>query len=99
MVPPAVPLEVIVRSNEKLLKALITLLSLKDEHMLDELKTIFTYASRGGSEIGQADPAVWKEISRELTLIEALISDDGEESEHAEGAESAGVNLRVDEVH
>ncbi len=67
-----VPLEVIVRSNEKLLKALIALLSLKDEHMLDELRTIFKLAARGGSEIGDADPAVWREIGRELDLIDAL---------------------------
>lgn len=84
MSAPAVPLEVLVRSNEKLLKALITLLSLKDDHILDELKTIFTVASRGGSEIGEADPAVWTEIDRELALIETLITGDSVEQEAAD---------------
>jgi hypothetical protein len=75
---PNVPLEVIVQSNAKLLKALVALLSLKDEHLLDELRNIFTIAARGGSEIGDADPAVWREINRRLEVIDALIDQDGE---------------------
>lgn len=68
-----VPIDVIVQSNAKLLKALIALLSIKDEHLLDELKTIFTIAARGGSEIGDADPEVWREINRRLEVIDSLI--------------------------
>jgi hypothetical protein len=83
---PTVPLEVLVQSNTKLLKATIALLSLKDEHMLDELRTIFAIAARGGSEIGDADPAVWEEINRRLTVIDALISDGSAPSDGADGA-------------
>lgn len=74
------PLEIVVQSNAKLLKALIALLSLKDEHLFEELKSIFTIAACGGSEIGDADPAVWKEINRRLTVIEALIQGDAEQA-------------------
>ena len=77
-----VPLDVIVQSNAKLLKALIALLSLKDEHLLEELKTIFTIAARGGSEIGDADPAVWAEINRRLEVIDALIHTHAPEKPH-----------------
>lgn len=71
------PIDVAVHANAKLLKALIALLSLKDEHMLEELKSIFTIAARGGSEIGDADPEVWREINRRLAVIDALIHTDG----------------------
>jgi hypothetical protein len=64
------------KSNEKLLKALIVLLALKDEGLLDELRTIFTVAAMNGSEIGKADPQVWTEISRRLQVIEALVVDE-----------------------
>jgi hypothetical protein len=73
-----VPLEIVVESNAKLLKALIALLSLKDEHLFEELKSIFTIAARGRSEIGDADPAVWAEINRRLAVIETLIQGDAE---------------------
>ncbi len=84
MAPTAQPsLETLVRSNEKLLKAMLALLSLKDEHFLGELKAVFAMASQQGSEIGQADPKVWAEIRRELAIIDAIV--DGEAEEGAEG--------------
>jgi hypothetical protein len=76
--PRAVSIETVVASNEKLLKALIALLSIRDEALLDELKTIFTVAAAHGSEIGQADPKVWAEIRRELGLIDQLVYGDDE---------------------
>ena len=73
----ALPIEIAVQSNAKLLKALVALLALKDEHLLEELKAIFTIAARGGSEIGDADPAVWTEINRRLAVIDVLIHSGG----------------------
>lgn len=72
------PIVITVRSNARLLEALIALLSLKDEHLFEELKSVFAIAVRGGSEIGDADPAVWAEINRRLAVIDALIEGDAE---------------------
>jgi hypothetical protein len=78
MTPAQPSIETIVRSNEKLLKAMLALLSLKDEHFLAELKTIFQIAAREGSELAAGDAKVWAEVRRELGLVEALVSGDDE---------------------
>ena len=70
MTAQPVPLDVVVQSNAKLLKAVIALLSLKDDHMLDELKTIFTVAARGGSEIG--DAAIENDLQIGARLFQAI---------------------------
>jgi hypothetical protein len=93
--PRVVPIETIVRSNEKLLKALITVLSLKDETLLAELKTIFTVAAHHDSEIAPKDPKVWAEIRRELGLIDDLVYGDDERPEKV--AEQAAVAAEPDQ--
>ena len=90
--PPS--LEVIVRSNEKLLKAMLALLSLKDDHFLGELKLVFAMASQQGSELGSADPKVWAEIQRELAVIDAIVDGDAEDDE-----DDGPPSLDGDELH
>ncbi len=65
----------LVMANDKLLKALITLLAIKDDHLLDELSTIFVLAGRTRNEIGGATEATWAHIRKELKLIGALVDD------------------------
>ncbi|MBN9318580.1 MAG: hypothetical protein BGN86_13150 [Caulobacterales bacterium 68-7] len=75
------PLETIVRSNEKLIKAMLALLSLKDEYFLDELKSIFAMAAQGGP-LSTTDPKVWEDVHRKLALIEAIVAgDDGSDQD------------------
>ncbi|MBS0332682.1 MAG: hypothetical protein JSS35_07940 [Proteobacteria bacterium] len=66
-----------VAANDKLLKAMIALLALKDENLLDELRVVFRHALHSGSEIGEANAAVWAHIHRELELIAILVEDEG----------------------
>lgn len=68
-----------VSANDKLLKALITLLALREDHLLDELRAIMAIAAREGSEIGMADKATWDHVRRELALIADLVDGDGED--------------------
>ncbi|ATQ43006.1 hypothetical protein [Caulobacter mirabilis] len=68
----------IVQANDKLLKALITLLAMRDEHLLDELRTVFGLAALEGSELGHASAPAWRHIRRELAMIARLVDDDDE---------------------
>lgn len=91
MSPQAAPsLETVVRSNEKLLKAMLALLSLKDEHFLAELKQVFALASKQGSELGDADPKIWAEISRELGLIDQIVNGDAVHDQDGDGGRAPG---------
>lgn len=73
----------IVQANDKLLKALITLLAMRDEHLLDELRTIFGLAAMEGNPIGNASAPAWKHVREELAMIAKLVEgedyDDGDE--------------------
>lgn len=71
----------IVQANDKLLKALITLLAMRDEHLLDELRTVFGLAALEGSEIGNASAPAWKHIRRELAMIAKLVEGDDDDDE------------------
>jgi hypothetical protein len=72
----------VVNANDKLLKALIALLAVKDEHLLQELQMVFTIAGRTGNKIGEASSATWEHIRKELAMIAALVdSGDGEDGE------------------
>jgi hypothetical protein len=82
-----------VHANDKLLKALVTLLAVKDEHLLSELHIVFGAATQTGSRIGKADRATWAHIRQELAMISDLV-DDMEEAEAAEISRDA-----VPELH
>ena len=75
----ALNLATVVGANDKLLKALITLLALRDRELLEELNTVFHLAGANGDE---ADAAL-SHIGRELEVIADLVADDEEEDSAA----------------
>jgi hypothetical protein len=60
-------------ANDKLLKALITLLSLKDEHLLDELTTVFLFATESAEGDDELRDAAWAQIRQDLAMIANLV--------------------------
>ena len=60
------------RVNEKLLKALIGLLAVKDEHLLEELCTVFDHAKRQDSA-GSSE--VWRGVDRQIGGLLGLADD------------------------
>jgi hypothetical protein len=62
-------------ANDRLLKALIALLALKEPGLLKELETIFTLAARENSVIGDATEATWERIESEMDAIDQLLGD------------------------
>ena len=70
------------RVNEKLLKALIAILALKDEHLLEELCIVFEHAQKHGGEMGAASPEVWRGVNHQIgVLLELAAGEDAEEPE------------------
>lgn len=65
----------LILGNDKLLKALITLLALRDEHLMQELRTVFIVAHSHDNGIGDAGEDVWAHVRGELDLISSLIED------------------------
>jgi hypothetical protein len=61
-----------IAANDRLLKAVITLLAIKDPDLLDELDAIFAIASDQGSPIGEADLRTRAHLRGELDLIRSL---------------------------
>ena len=49
-----------VAANDRLLKALIALLAMKDPGLLKELPTVFALAAREDGVIGEATSATWE---------------------------------------
>ncbi len=73
--PPVEPntLATVVQANDKLLKAVVTLLALKDEHLLAELNIVFSAAARPDAPLGAADEATWDCVRRKLAMIRRLV--------------------------
>lgn len=67
-------LQEVVHANDKLLKALTILLTLKDEHLLGELRTIFKEVICESREPGHETPAVWRRLREDLALITSLVN-------------------------
>ncbi len=67
------------RVNEKLLKALIALLALKDEHLLDELCVIFDHARQRAGEIGAGSEEVWRGVNRQMAVLQDLVAKEDED--------------------
>ncbi len=63
------------RVNEKLLKALIGLLAVKDEHLLEELCTVFDHARRHEGA-GAVSPEVWRGVDRQIGNLLGLGTDE-----------------------
>lgn len=66
--------------NEKLIKALLALMAIKDDRLLEELCVVFDHAQKQGGEIGRAPPEVWAGVNRQIDVLLNLISgeDEGE---------------------
>jgi hypothetical protein len=77
-----------VQANDKLLKALITLLAFRDEHLLPEMRIIFAGAGSRHSPIGEADAQTWTHVRRELAMIVKLVDAMAAEEEAAMKAEA-----------
>ena len=63
-----------VAANDRLLKALISLLSLRDPGLLQELPTVFALAAREHGVLGEATEATWERIGSELRTIREFMS-------------------------
>jgi hypothetical protein len=64
--------------NEKLIKALLALLALKDERLIDELCVVFAHAQTQGNEVGRASPQVWAGVNQQIDVLLNLISGEDE---------------------
>ncbi len=62
--PAAVALTV--AANDRLLKALIALLAMRDPGLMKELPSVFALAAREDGIIGEATEATWTRIGQEL---------------------------------
>ena len=63
-----------IAANDKLLKAVITLLAIKDPGLLDELDMIFALAPDEGAALADADRRTRLHLKQELELIRQLAS-------------------------
>ena len=63
-----------VAANDRLLKALIALLAMRDPGILKELPTVFALAAREDGVIGDATQATWERIGAEIRSIRGFIS-------------------------
>ncbi len=70
-----------VAANDRLLKALIALLAMKDPGILKELPTVFALAAREDGVIGEATAATWERIGTEIRSIRHFLQTESP-SEH-----------------
>jgi hypothetical protein len=63
-----------IAANDKLLKAVITLLAIRDPDLLDDLDTIFALAAEDGHTLADADRRTRLQLKEELELIRSLAS-------------------------
>jgi hypothetical protein len=68
-----------IAANDRLLKALITLLSIRDPDLLQELETVFAIPIETHNDIGEGSRRTWEHIRYELGLIRDLSADAGKE--------------------
>ncbi|PZQ65775.1 MAG: hypothetical protein DI570_00555 [Phenylobacterium zucineum] len=81
--PPTGPdLAAMVAANDKLLKALIGLLAVKDGHLLDELRMVFAMADQHHPSVTPAEARTWARVRRELDLITYMVEGEDEPEAH-----------------
>lgn len=74
---PDPDLTAMVTANDKLLKALIGLLAIKDEHLLSELRTVFAIAGQAReAHADHAESRSWARVRLELDLITDMVEGD-----------------------
>ena len=66
-------------ANDKLLKALIGLLAIKDGHLLGELRTIFAMAEAPAATGTAAETRTWDQVRRGLDLITDMVEGDDDQ--------------------
>ena len=71
--PPA-EVALTVAANDRLLKALIALLAMRDPGLLQELPTVFALAAREDGVIGEATEATWERIGSEIRAIRGFVA-------------------------
>ena len=71
---PPTEVALTVAANDRLLKALIALLSMRDPGLINELPTVFALAAREDGVIGNATEATWERIGAELRTIRAFLA-------------------------
>lgn len=71
---PPVEVALTVAANDRLLKALIALLAMKDPGLLKELPTVFALAAREDGVIGEASAATWGRIGGEIRTIRDFLA-------------------------
>jgi len=84
---PDTDLAAMVSANDKLLKALIGLLAIKDAHLLAELRTIFAMADHPAAPaVTAAESRTWARVRRELAIITDMV--EGEDAEEPGGRQA-----------
>jgi hypothetical protein len=68
-------------ANNKLLKALIGLLAVKDRHLLGELRTVFAMAGQRVSASSPAEARTWARVRSELDQITDMVEGDDDLSD------------------
>lgn len=63
-----------VSANDRLLKALIALLAMRDPGLLQQLPTVFALAAREDGVIGEATEATWERIGSEIRAIRSFLA-------------------------
>ena len=63
-----------VAANDRLLKALIALLAMRDPGLLKELPTVFALAAREDGVIGEATKATWDRVGSEIRSIRSFLA-------------------------
>ena len=66
-------------ANDRLLKAFIALMALKEPGFIKELQTLFVLAAREDSVIGDATEATWGRIASEIHAIRRFASEESPE--------------------
>ena len=61
-----------VLANDRILKAMLVLLSIKDEHLYEELMTVFQFARSQQSPIGEGPQRMWDHTEREMEIVGEL---------------------------
>ncbi len=63
-----------VAANDRLLKALIALLAMRDPGLLKELPTVFALAAREDVVIGEATSETWERIGAEIRSVRSFLA-------------------------
>jgi hypothetical protein len=69
-------------ANDRLLKAFLALMSLREPGFMRELETVFTLAARDNSVIGDASEATWGRIASEIQAIGAFLGHDNQRTRY-----------------